>query len=112
MLICFYVFRFIQAMLVIPEKLYEQFTRETIQYLGPVFSTAQNFVCSGKKLVNGKPSLNADDFFHLPKFSQLLTNFKDPIPSKTFGGLQFFVRRQHLLFFDSYPSSGNLFSRT
>ena len=30
MFICFYVFRFIQAMLVIPQKLYEQFTRKTI----------------------------------------------------------------------------------
>ena len=34
---------------------------------------------------------NADDFFHLPKF---------------------FVRRQNLLFLDSYPSSGHLISRT
>ena len=55
MFIRFYAFRFIEAMLVIPQKLYEQFTRKTIQYLGPVFTTAQNFVCSGKKLVNGKP---------------------------------------------------------
>ena len=63
MFICFYVFRFIQAMLVIPQKLYEQFTRKTIQYLGPVFTTAPNFVCSGKKLVNGKPFLECGRFF-------------------------------------------------
>ena len=43
-----YVFRFIQAMLVIPQKLYEQFTRKTIQYLGPVYTNAQNFVCFAK----------------------------------------------------------------
>ena len=43
-----YVFRFIQAMLVIPQKLYEQSTRKTCQYLGPVYTTAQNFVCFAK----------------------------------------------------------------
>ena len=112
MFICFYVFRFIQAMLVIPQKLYEQFTRKTIQYLGPVFTAAQILFFQAKNWSTGSHSLNADDFFHLPKFSQLLTNFKDPIPSKTFGGLEFFVRRQNLLFFDSYSSSGNLISRT
>ena len=63
MFIRFYVFRFIQAMLVIPQKLYEQFTRKTIQYLGPVFTAAQNFVFSGKKLVNGKPFLECGRFF-------------------------------------------------
>ena len=63
MFIGFCVFRFIQAMLVIPQKLYEQFTRKAIQYLGPAFTTAPNFVCSGKKLVNGKPFLECGRFF-------------------------------------------------
>ena len=43
-----YVFRFIQAMLVIHQKLYEQSTRKACQYLGPVYTTAQNFVCFAK----------------------------------------------------------------
>ena len=112
MFICFYVFRFIQAMLVIPQKLYEQFTRKTIQYLGPVFTTAQNFVCSGKKLVNGKPFLECGRFFPPTKIFSTVNKLQRSHTVKTFGGLQFFVRRQHLLFFDSYPSSGNLISRT
>ena len=54
MFIRVYVFRSIQAMLVIP----------------PVYTTAQNFVCLfGKKLVNWKPFLMRTFFFHVPKFS-------------------------------------------
>ena len=58
-----------------------------------------------------EPVSSANDVFHLPKLL-MSCHQTSKMPSRIFGGLQSFVRRQNPLFLASYPSSGHLISRT
>ena len=71
--------------------------------LGPV-RTTRNFVCFAKKSVNAKPFSVRTIFFVHENFVKRHQTSKRP--SSTFGGLQFFVKRENLLFRDSYPATG------
>ena len=72
--------------------------------LGPV-RTTRNFVCFAKKSVNAKPFSVRTIFFVHENFVKRHQTSKRP--SSSFGGLQFFVKRENLLFRDSYPSTGH-----
>ena len=71
---------------------------------GPV-RTTRNFVCFAKKSVNAKPFSVRTIFFVHENFVKRHQTSKTP--SSSFGGLQFFVKRENLLFRDSYPSTGH-----
>lgn len=71
---------------------------------GPV-RTTRNFVCFAKKSVNTKPFSVRTIFFVHENFVKRHQTSKTP--SSSFGGLQFFVKRENLLFRDSYPSTGH-----
>ena len=72
--------------------------------LGPV-RTTRNFACFAKKPVNAKPFSVRTIFFVHENFVKRHQTSKTP--SSSFGGLQFFVKRENLLFRDSYPSTGH-----
>ena len=65
----------------------------------------RNFVCFAKKSVNAKPFSVRTIFFVHENFVKRHQTSKRP--SSSFGGLQFFVKRENLLFRDSYPSTGH-----
>ena len=67
--------------------------------------TTRNFVCFAKKSVNAKPFSVRTIFFVHENFVKRHQTSKRP--SSSFGGLQFFVKRENLLFRDSYPSTGH-----
>lgn len=75
-----------------------------IKPLGPV-RTTRNFVCFAKKSVNAKPFSVRTIFFVHENFVK--RHQTSETPSSSFGGLQFFVKRENLLFRDSYPSTGH-----
>ena len=70
-----------------------------------------NFCLFCKKLCQQEPVSSANDVFHLPKLL-MSCHQTSKMPSRIFGGLQSFVRRQNPLFLASYPSWGHLISRT
>ena len=74
------------------------------KFKGPVHIT-RNFVCFAKKSVNTKPFSMRMIFWTHQKFRKCHQTSK--IPSTGFGGLQFFVGRENLLFFNRYPSTDN-----
>ena len=65
----------------------------------------RNFVCFAKKSVNAKPFSVQTIFFVHKNFVKRHQTSKRL--SSSFGGLQFFVKRENLLFCDSYPSTGH-----
>jgi len=67
--------------------------------------TTRNFVCFAKKSVNAKPFLVRTIFVTHQNFRKC--HQTSNMPSTSFGGLQFFVRRENLLFFYRYPSTGH-----
>ena len=75
-----------------------------------MFTLRKIFVSFAKNSVNRRPFLVRTMFFHLPKL--LSCHQTSKVPSRIFGGLQSFVRRQNPLFLASYPSSRHLISRT
>ena len=82
-----------------------------LENLSP-WSQYAKFCLFCKKSVNRKPFLVQTFFFFFTYQNFLKRRQISKKPSRSFGGLQFFVRQQNPLFHDSYPSSGHLISLT
>ena len=73
------------------------------------FALRKNFVCFAKKICQQEAIPSVNNFIHLPNFWKCHQTSK--MLSRSFGGLQCFVRQQNPLLLDSHPLQGHLILR-